>query len=118
MAWIPSNPWIIPIWPRQPSKPLSTEKPERAILICGTGIGMSITANKFPGIRCALCMDAQTAAMARRHNDANVLALRGRNIEPETVRAIVQSFLTEPFEGGRHQRRLEKISRLENTRAQ
>jgi ribose 5-phosphate isomerase B len=86
---------------------------ERAILICGTGIGMSIVANKIRGVRCALCRDANDAQMARRHNNANALALRGRGADPAESRRIIEVFLTEPYEGGRHQRRLDQIAALE-----
>ncbi|MDP6560832.1 MAG: RpiB/LacA/LacB family sugar-phosphate isomerase, partial [Candidatus Binatia bacterium] len=84
----------------------------RGILICGTGIGMSIVANKFPNIRGALCHDLYTAAMSRQHNDANVLILGGRILEEAMALEIVQTWLTTPFEGGRHNHRLEKIKNL------
>ena len=86
---------------------------DRAVLVCGTGIGMSIAANKFPGIRCALCTDEYAARMAREHNDANVLALRGRQIDPEQNLRVLDAFLGAEYLGGRHQRRLDKIARLE-----
>jgi len=79
------------------------------VLVCGTGIGMSIAANKVPGVRAALCHEAYSAAMARAHNDANVLCLGGRVVGPELARSVLQAFLESPFEGGRHQRRLDKI---------
>ena len=83
------------------------------IIICGTGIGISIAANKIPGIRAALCSDPYSAEMARRHNDANVLALGARVLERTAMKKIVQSFLAAEFEGGRHQRRVEKINAIE-----
>lgn len=83
------------------------------ILICGTGIGMSIAANKIRGIRAALCTSTFEAVMARRHNDANVLCLGSRVIGSEHALFIAISFLTEEFEGGRHKRRIDKISSLE-----
>lgn len=83
------------------------------ILICGTGIGMSIAANKIPGIRAALCSETYSARMARAHNDANVLCMGARVIGVEVAREIVRSFLESGFEGGRHERRVQKISRLE-----
>ncbi len=86
---------------------------ERGILICGTGIGMSIVANKFPGIRAALCNDAYSAKMSRLHNDANVLILPGRVIDNEVAKIIVKIWFSTPFEGGRHQRRLDKIKAIE-----
>ncbi|HSH70536.1 MAG TPA: ribose 5-phosphate isomerase B [Deferrisomatales bacterium] len=85
----------------------------RGILVCGTGIGMSIVANKVPGVRAALVHDAFSARMAREHNDANVLVLGGRVTDPETARQLVQVWLDTPFEGGRHTRRLDQITTLE-----
>ena len=79
------------------------------IYICGTGIGMSIVANRNPKIRVALCHDTSSAALARAHNDANVLCLAGRSISPRKAIKIVKVFLTTDFEGGRHARRLKKI---------
>lgn len=84
----------------------------RGILICGTGLGMSILANRFPGIRAALCHDVSTAVMSRRHNDANLLVLGGRLIGPQLAREIVQAWLSTPFEGGRHQDRLDLLEQL------
>ena len=85
---------------------------ECGILICDTGIGMSIAANKVKGIRAALCCDAFSARRARQHNDANILCLRAEQ-EQDTVREIVNTFLTSEFEGGRHLRRLNKIKAME-----
>ncbi|MCF8027805.1 MAG: ribose 5-phosphate isomerase B [Desulfobacteraceae bacterium] len=82
---------------------------ERAILICGTGIGMSMVANRFGGVRAALCNDLFSAIMSRRHNDANILVLGGRVIGTELAREIVQAWIQTPFEGGRHSQRLEKF---------
>ena len=81
----------------------------RGILICGSGVGMSIVANRFPGVRAALCRDEETARLSRQHNDANVLVLASRMTDQETALAIVRTWLTTPFEGGRHQQRLDKI---------
>lgn len=89
---------------------------QRGILICGTGIGMSIVANKVPGVRAALCHEPYSARMSRLHNDANVLAMGGRVIGPELAREIARVFLETRFEGGRHQRRVEKIASLERER--
>lgn len=86
---------------------------EFAVLVCGTGIGMSIAANKVSGIRCALCTDDYSARMARAHNNANVLALRARRMDIAANCSIIDSFLNTAFEGGRHQRRIDKITRLE-----
>ena len=85
---------------------------ERGILICDTGIGMSIAANKVKGIRAALCHDAFSARRARQHNDANILCL-GTGETPDTVREIIEVFLASQFEGGRHLRRLNKITTME-----
>ncbi len=82
---------------------------ERGILICGSGIGMSMTANKVPGIRAALCRDVSSAELSRQHNDANILCLGGRVTGEELAREIVSAYLTAGFEGGRHARRLEKM---------
>jgi ribose 5-phosphate isomerase B len=86
---------------------------EFGILVCGTGLGMEIAANKIPGVRAVSCSNLFEAAMARRHNDANVLCLGSRILAPEYAEAIVRVFLEERFEGGRHQRRIDKIARLE-----
>ena len=86
---------------------------DRGILICGTGIGMSIAANKFPGIRAATCHDEGTAEICRRHNDVNVLCLSGDSLDPQQAERIVDAWLRTPFEGGRHQRRIEKIDTIE-----
>ena len=85
---------------------------ERGILICSTGIGMSIAANKVKGIRAALCHDAFSAQRARQHNDANILCL-GEGQAQDTLPEIIDAFLTYQFEGGRHQRRLDEISAME-----
>ena len=87
-------------------------KVERGILICNTGIGMSIAANKVKGIRAALCCDAFMARRARQHNDANILCL-STEMEPDLVAVIVKTFLAADFEGGRHLRRVEKITAME-----
>ena len=87
---------------------------DRGILVCGTGIGVAITANKVRGIRAAPCSDVFSARCARAHNDANILTLGARVIEKETALEIVETFLQTSFEGGRHLRRLEKIQDLED----
>jgi ribose 5-phosphate isomerase B len=92
---------------------VSAKKADLGILVCGTGIGMSIAANKVPGIRAAVCLDEIGAKMARAHNDANVLALRGTHQDPDLNMKLVDTFLTTPFEGGRHERRVKKIEKLE-----
>ncbi len=85
---------------------------KRGILICGTGIGMSISANRFKGIRATLANDLFSAIMARKHNDSNVLVMGGRVIGKEVAREIVKVWLNEKFEGERHQRRLNKIESI------
>ena len=87
---------------------------EKGVVICTTGIGISITANKVRGIRCALCGDPWSAEMTRRHNDANMLAMGAGVVGPLLARRIVETFLTTEFEGGRHQRRIDKIAAVEN----
>jgi ribose 5-phosphate isomerase B len=88
-------------------------RPEgRGILICGTGIGMSIMANRFPGIRAALCHDIFSAMMSRRHNNANLLVMGGRVIGPDLGKEIVRAWLNTPFDGGRHQERLNLLEML------
>jgi ribose 5-phosphate isomerase B len=86
---------------------------ERGILICGTGIGMAIAANKFPGIRAAACNDEVTAEISRRHNDLNILCLSGDLLGERCVDRLVEIWLNTDFEGGRHARRVEKITQLE-----
>jgi ribose 5-phosphate isomerase B len=90
---------------------LAAGRAQRGILICGTGIGISIAANRHPGIRAALCHDGLTARLARQHNDANVLVLGGRVIGIETAKDCLTTFLDTPFEGGRHARRVAKLGR-------
>ena len=87
---------------------------QRGIVICTTGIGASITANKVKGVRCALCSEPWSAEMTRRHNDANVLGLGAGAVGPLMARQIVSAFLHFEFEGGRHQRRIDKIAAAEN----
>jgi len=86
---------------------------EWGVLICSTGIGMSIAANKIKGIRAALCHDSFTARRARQHNDANVLCLGAEYLDPESASEILAAFLATAFEGGRHSRRVNKITALE-----
>jgi ribose 5-phosphate isomerase B len=91
---------------------VSTGEFDRGILICGSGVGMSIVANRFPGVRAALCLDEETARMSRLHNDANILVLAGRRTDEEAAKSITRLWLNTEFEGGRHQRRLDKIGDL------
>ncbi len=90
---------------------------ERGILICGTGVGVSISANKIAGVRAALCSDTFTARMSRAHNDANVLCLGARVVGPGLAVDVVAARLDAAFEGGRHQRRVDKIRALEGSPA-
>ncbi len=87
---------------------------ELGVLVCTTGIGMSMCANKHKGIRAAQCADPHSAKMTRKHNDANVITLGGEIIEPELAKQIIDAFLNSEFEGGRHQRRVEKMMKFEN----
>jgi ribose 5-phosphate isomerase B len=96
------------------SEAVSSGEIERGILICGTGIGMSIVANKFPGIRASLCNDLFTAQMSRRHNDANVLVIGGRIVGKDLAKEIVKTWVNTPFDGSRHVNRLKKITLIED----
>ena len=92
---------------------VANKNPNKGILVCGTGIGMSIAANKIKGIIAALANDIQTAKLSRLHNNSNILTLGGRIIDHELAKEIVQTWLTTEFEGGRHQRRVKEIKDLE-----
>jgi ribose 5-phosphate isomerase B len=95
------------------ARAVSAREVDRGVLICGTGIGMSIVANKFSGVRAALCHDRQTAEISRQHNDANVLVMGARVLDPALALQMVEAWLATPFEGGRHQRRVDKIGEIE-----
>src|SRR5574340_1397803 len=86
---------------------------DKGILVCGSGVGMSIIANKFPGVRAVLCLDEEMACLSRMHNDTNILALAGRRTDSESAFNIIKRWLETDFEGGRHQTRIDKISKLE-----
>ncbi len=86
---------------------------DRGVLVCGTGIGMSIAANKVPGVRAALVHGPADARLCREHNDANVVTLPGRSLDPDAALAIIDTFLDTPFAGGRHARRIGKIAEME-----
>jgi ribose 5-phosphate isomerase B len=90
--------------------PASVDYPDFGILVCGTGIGMSIAANRYPKIRCGLAHDVTTARLTRAHNDANVLALGARVLGEEVALDILGAFLSTPYEGGRHDRRIAKLN--------
>lgn len=96
------------------ARAVSNKETERGILICGSGMGMCIVANKFDGVRAAPCHDDLTAEMSRLHNDSNVLCLSADLLGDRLVNRMVEIWLTTGFEGGRHARRLEKISRIES----
>lgn len=88
---------------------------ERAVVVCGSGVGMAIVANKFDGVRAVNAHDAEEAELSRRHNDANVLALAGRRFDRDAGAPIIETFLNTEFDGGRHARRVEKIAAVERT---
>lgn len=92
---------------------ITNNKVERGIVICGTGVGMSIVVNRFPGIRGTLCSNVYTAKMCREHNDSNILIMGGRVISKGLASEIVDTWLSTAFEGGRHQRRLDKINEID-----
>jgi ribose 5-phosphate isomerase B len=98
------------------SSAVSKGEVERGVLICGTGIGMSIVANKHRNVRAALCSEPFSARMSRLHNDANILVLGGRVVGSELAKDIARVWMETPFEGGRHLRRLQKISSMEEKR--
>ena len=95
------------------AREISSGRAEKAILICGTGIGMSITANKFPRVRATLCHDEFTAAACREHNDSNILVMGARVLTMDMMKKIVDIWLATEFGGGRHQTRLDLISDIE-----
>ncbi len=92
---------------------VSRGEADQGVLVCGTGIGMSMAANKFPGVRAALVTDEFMARMSREHNNANILVLGGRVVDVPTAEKLVTAWLDATFEGGRHQSRLDKITALE-----
>ena len=92
------------------AKKIASGEVETGIVICGSGIGISIAANREPKVRCALCVSEEMAKLARQHNDANVLALGARLVTKSEAIIIVEAFLDTPFEGGRHEKRVEKLS--------
>ena len=103
-----------PLYALKAAQAVAKGECEIGILICGTGIGVSLAANKVKGIRCALCSEPYSASMARMHNNANMLAMGARVIGPEIAKTVVRAFLETSFEGGRHQRRVEQIMAIEN----
>ena len=103
-----------PIFAEKVSKAVLKEEAQFGILCCGTGIGMSIAANKFHGIRAAVCENEFCCEMTRRHNNSNILCLGGRVINKDTAIKLADIFLNTPFDGGRHQTRLDMIKKLES----
>jgi ribose 5-phosphate isomerase B len=102
-----------PDFAREVADRVSRCEVERGVLVCTTGVGMSIVANKYPGVRAALVYDVDSARMSREHNDANILVLSGAKTDPALAEAILHVWLNTRFTGGRHQRRIEKISAIE-----
>ncbi|MDY0087817.1 MAG: ribose 5-phosphate isomerase B [Coriobacteriia bacterium] len=97
-------------------KAVASEAAERGVLVCGSGIGVAIAANKIDGIRAANVCDSEMAKLSRLHNNANIVTMGGRYLAEQTARDIVDTFLATEFEGGRHQRRVDKITALEHDR--
>ena len=102
-----------PLYAADAARLVASGDAERAVLVCGSGVGVSIVANKVDGVRAVNAHDAEEAEMSRRHNDANVLALAGRRLEEGDATEIVERFLGTEFEGGRHQRRVDQIGDVE-----
>lgn len=101
-----------PVYGKACAEAVASGKAERGIVICGTGIGISMAANKVKGIRCGLCTSVEMAKLTRQHNNANMLAIGGRILETETAFAIVDAFLDTEFEGGRHKRRTDMLDEM------
>ena len=102
-----------PLYGARAAKAVANGECDRGILICGTGIGMSLVANKVKGIRCVVCSEPYSAELSRLHNDSNMLAIGARVLGTELAKMIVRTWLETPFEGGRHQRRVDMIMALE-----
>lgn len=103
-----------PVYGEIVARAVSAGEAEQGILICGTGLGISLAANKVKGIRAAVCSEPFTAKMARAHNNCNILAFGARVVGPELAKMIVETWLNTDFEGGRHQRRVDLITDIEN----
>ena len=101
-----------PVYGKACAEAVASGKAERGIVICGTGIGIAIAANKVKGIRCGLCTSVEMAKLTRQHNNANMLAMGGRILETETAFAIVDAFIDTQFEGGRHKRRTDMLDEM------
>jgi ribose 5-phosphate isomerase B len=114
MGTFSNEPVDYPIIAHQVAKNISEKRFRRGILICGSGIGMSIVANRYPHVRAALCSNLDAVKVSRQHNDANILVLGGRVLDSDLALDMVDLFLHSEFEGGRHQRRLEQIERTQS----
>lgn len=101
-----------PIYGKACAETVAAGKAQRGIVVCGTGIGISIAANKIHGIRCGLCTSVEMAELTRKHNDANMLSLGGRTTDEALALEIVDAFLDTDFEGGRHQRRVDMLDEM------
>lgn len=101
-----------PVYGKACAEAVASGKAERGIVICGTGIGISMAANKVKGIRCGLCTSVEMARLTRQHNNANMLAMGGRILETDTAFAIVDAFIDTQFEGGRHKRRTDMLDEM------
>jgi ribose 5-phosphate isomerase B len=102
-----------PVWGYIAARAVASGECEKGLLFCGTGIGISLAANKVHGIRCAVCSDCYSAMMSRKHNNANMLALGSRVVGTDLARLIVSTWLETEFEGGRHARRVDEIMQIE-----
>ncbi len=102
-----------PVYAEKVAKAVVSGECDRGVLICGTGLGISISANKIHGVRCAVCSEPVSARLSREHNNANIIAFGARIIGPIMAQSIVETFLTTDYEGGRHQKRLDMIAKLE-----
>ena len=109
-----AEPVDYPVYAEKVGESVSKGESVEGILVCGTGIGVSIAANKIKGVRAALCFDEGYAELSRKHNDANVLCIGGRRTDRATAIKIVDKFMNTEFEGGRHKNRVEEISEIED----
>ena len=102
-----------PVYGKAVARAVASGQCEKGIVICSTGIGISIAANKVPGIRCVVCSDCYSAKLSRQHNNTNMLAMGARVVGPDLAQMIAEIWLDTAYEGGRHQRRLDMIARIE-----
>ncbi len=107
------DPRDYPVFAVRAAKAVTEGRCDRGIILCGTGVGISIAANKVRGIRCCCCSDCYSAKMSRAHNDANMLAMGGRVVAPELAKLIVEIWVKTEFEGGRHQKRIDMFPLIE-----